>query len=91
MASFSKGFAKLARLNYFKYSPDLVVVGVGSLDLSDPQETDSLAAPFAKSRQQCGLTSVSLSINPAPPVYSMDDTHDSSWVSHVFTVSPFVA
>ncbi|OAO13517.1 NAD(P)-binding Rossmann-fold-containing protein [Blastocystis sp. ATCC 50177/Nand II] len=73
MASFSKGFAKLARLNYFKYSPDLVVVGGNGF----------VGSAICKVAAQFGLTSVSLSINPAPPVYSMDDTHDSSWVSHV--------
>ena len=63
--------AKLAKLNYFKHSPDLVVVGGNGF----------VGRYICRIAAQCGLIPVSISVNPFPPVYSSDDPENQQWVT----------
>ncbi|KAK8799907.1 hypothetical protein WA588_002729 [Blastocystis sp. NMH] len=62
---------RLARLNYFKHVPDLVVVGGNGF----------IGRAVCRIAAQSGLLPVSLSVDPSPPVYSVDDSANNSWVT----------
>ncbi|KAK8807629.1 hypothetical protein WA171_000582, partial [Blastocystis sp. BT1] len=62
---------KLARLNYFKHSPDVVVVGGNGF----------VGRCICKIAAQSGLVPVSISVDPCPPVYSEEDKHNYDWVT----------
>lgn len=74
---------KLAKLNYFKHSPDLVVVGGTSFLLSFNLGNGFVGRYVCKIAAQSGLIPVSISVDPCPPVYSADDSWNHSWITKV--------
>ena len=64
---------RLAKLNYFKHSPDLVVVGGNGF----------VGRYVCKIAAQSGLIPVSISVDPCPPVYNTDDSWNHSWITKV--------
>ena len=74
---------KLAKLNYFKHSPDLVVVGGTKLIFWLSLGNGFVGRCVCRIAAQSGLIPVSISVDPCPPVYSADDSWNNSWITKV--------
>lgn len=88
MAFVRENLHKLARLNYFKHTPDVVVVGGIHARFPFTHIGNGFVGRYVcRIAAQCGFIPVSISVDPTPPVYGEDAKHLSSWVTRV---SPFL-
>ena len=86
MAFKHESLHKLARLNYFKHTPDVVVVGGISTFVYFIIGNGFVGRCACRIAAQSGLIPVSISVDPTPPVYGEDSGHIHSWVTRVFVL-----
>lgn len=84
MAFKNESLHKLARLNYFKHTPDVVVVGGIFSFLNINIGNGFVGRCACRIAAQSGLVPVSISVDPTPPVYGEDSGPIQSWITRVF-------